>query len=312
MFRAVMTAGSATKAARLLSVSQPAVSQALKRLEERAGVDLFQRARGKLLPTREAIALLAEVQRHFVGMDQIEHRIGTLKQLSAGRVRIASFPGLGVGFLPRVLADMPEECSRTLVSLQVMGSHEVRATVLRGEVELGMVADDVQVGGIEHAPFARYFGLVALPAGHPLASCSMITPVQLARYPFISLNPDDVVSLRLDAICRAHGVQLRTAMETSYTITICELVRNGIGIAIVNPVTACDYRGTGIVFRPFSERVEFAALTVWPAGAPLSAFARSFLANMRKRLQADMDALRASMPAAARKIVLHSFQGSDD
>ncbi|WP_229487537.1 LysR substrate-binding domain-containing protein [Pseudoduganella lutea] len=312
MFRAVMTAGSATKAARLLEVSQPAVSQALKRLEERAGIDLFQRVRGKLLPTREAVALLNEVQRHFVGMDQIDHRIGTLKQLSAGRVRIASFPGLGVGFLPRVLADMPEECAGTLVSLQVMGSQDVRATVLRGEVELGVVADDVQVSGIEHSLFARYFGLVALPAGHSLAECSVITPVQLARYPFIALNPDDVVSLRLDAICRAHGVKLRTAMETPYTITICELVRNGIGIAIVNPVTACDYRNSGLVFRPFSERVDFAALTVWPAGALLSTFARAFLGAMRKRLDVDMGTLSSSMPAAARKVVLHQFQGTRD
>jgi len=51
MFRAIMTSGSASKAAQLLGVSQPAVSQALARLEGHAGMQLFHRVRGKLHPT---------------------------------------------------------------------------------------------------------------------------------------------------------------------------------------------------------------------------------------------------------------------
>jgi len=66
------------------------------------------------------------------------------------------------------------------------------------------------------------------------------------------------------------------------------------------------------VMTPFSERVEFAALTVWPAGAPLPSFVRALLATMRKRLETDMEALRASMPPAARKVMLHQFQRSQD
>lgn len=308
IFRTVMTSGSATKAARLLGLSQPAVSLALRRLEKHAGLDLFQRAGGKLRPNQEAHALLAEVQRHYVGMDLIEHRIRTLSQFGAGRVRIASFPGLGIGFMPRVLADLGPQRERSLVSLQVMGSQDVRDCVLRGEAEFGLVADDVSVSGLEHALFAHYFGVVALPAGHPLAAQDVVTPRQLARYPFVSLNPGDTVSVRLDAICRAHGVQLRTAIESTYTISLCELVRSGIGIgiAIVNPVTACDYLGTGLVFRPFSERLDFTALTVWPPDQPASPFVRALPAAMRKRLEADMARLAAQMPA--RGVTLHQFQ----
>ncbi len=311
IFRAVMTAGSATKAARLLGLSQPAVSLSLRRLEQHAGIDLFLRTGGKLLPTPEATALLVEVQRHFVGMEVIEHRLRTLQQFGAGRVRIASFPGLGVGFLPRVLADLAKERERSLVSLQIMGSQDVRNRVLRGEAEFGLVADDVSVSGLEHALFAQYFGVVALPAGHPLAARHVITPKQLARYPFVSLNPEDAVSVRLDAICRTHGVQLQTVAESPYTISLCELVRNRIGIAIVNPITACDYVQAGLVFRPFSERLDFAALTVWPSAQPMSQFIRALLGGMRKRLEADMQMLRGQMPAGAGDIVLHRFQRTD-
>lgn len=308
IFRTVMTSGSATRAAKVLGLSQPAVSMALRRLEERAGLELFQRPGGKLQPTQQAQALLAEVQRHFVGMDVIEQRIRSLKQFGVGRVRIAAFPGLGTGFVPRVLADLAAAGARSMVSLQVMGSQDVRSQVLRDEVELGIAAQDISTAGVEHALFAHYFGVVALPAGHLLARHNVITPKQLARHPFVALQPDDAVSLRLDAICRAHGVQLQTAVETSYTFSLCELVRNRIGIALVNPVTAVDYLDAGLVFRPFSERLEFTALTMWPAGRPLSPFVRQMLCAMRARLQADMDGLRATMPSGAGKVALHQFQ----
>ncbi|WP_313632069.1 LysR substrate-binding domain-containing protein [Massilia timonae] len=308
IFRTVMTSGSATRAAKVLGLSQPAVSMALRRLEERAGLELFQRPGGKLQPNQQAQALLAEVQRHFVGMDVIEQRIRSLKQFGAGRVRIAAFPGLGTGFVPRVLADLAAAGTRSMVSLQVMGSQDVRSQVLRDEVELGIAAQDISTAGVEHALFAHYFGVVALPPGHPLARSSMVTPKQLARHPFVALHPDDAVSQRLDAILHAHGLQLQTVVETSYTFSLCELVRNRIGVALVNPVTAVDYLNAGLVFRPFSERLEFTALTMWPAGRPLSPFARQMLGAMRARLQADMDGLRATMPPAAGKVALHQFQ----
>jgi len=307
IFRVVMTSGSATRAAKVLGLSQPAISMSLRRLEEQAGISLFRRTGGKLQPTQEAAALLLEVQQHFIGMEVIEHRLRTLKQFGAGRVRVASFPGLGVGFLPRVLAELKEERERTLVSLQVMSSRDVRRSVLRGEVELGLVADDVPVSGLEHTLFARYFGVVALPAGHPLAASSVITPAQIARHPFVALNPDDTVSMRLDAICRREGVQLRTAIETTYTISLCEMVRNGIGIAIVNPITAFDYLHAGLVFRPFSERLDFEARTVWPAGHAHASFVRALLPAMRARLAANMQALRDHMPSMPGHLELYSF-----
>lgn len=311
IFRTVMTSGSATRAAKVLGLSQPAVSLALRRLEQRAGLELFQRLSGKLQPTQQAQALLAEVQRHFLGMDVIEQRIRSLKQFGAGRVRVAAFPGLGAGFIPRVLADLAQADAqadvRSMVSLQVMGSQEVRSQVLRDEVELGIAAQDVSTVGVEHALFAHYFGVVALPAGHALARNKVVTPKQLARYAFVGLNPDDAVSLRLEAICRSHGVQLQAAVETTYTFSLCELVRNRVGIAIVNPVTAVDYLDAGLVFRPFSERLAFTALTMWPAGRPLSPFVRRLPGAMRARMQADMDRLRASMPAGPQEIVLHQF-----
>lgn len=98
VFRAVMNAGSTSKAAGLLGISQPAVSQAIRRLESAAGFRLFERVRSRLVPTQEAMALMRDVDRYFIGFEVIEHRIRSLRSYGLGQMSIASLPALGTGF----------------------------------------------------------------------------------------------------------------------------------------------------------------------------------------------------------------------
>jgi DNA-binding transcriptional LysR family regulator len=295
IFRAVMTAGSASKAARLLNITQPAISQSLRKLESHAGIPLFQRSRGKLYPTHEAAALLNEVNRCFVGMDAIEHRLRSLRQFGIGRVRLASLPGLGMGFLPRVLGAASLAERKITVSLQIMGSREVRARLLAREADIGLMADEVPLSGLEHSVFSRTCGVVALPLHHPLAAKRMITPADLAPYPFLSLNPEDGAGQRLQAILNRHDVLLNTVVETPFTISLCELVRQNVGVAIINPVTAFDYMGRDIVLRRFSERLEYIFNLAMPAASPLSPFAQQLLGIMRTHLQQDLLALEKEL-----------------
>ncbi|MHA4867666.1 hypothetical protein ACXZ1M_08185 [Duganella sp. PWIR1] len=103
-------------------------------------------------------------------------------------------------------------------------------------------------------------------------------------------------------------MELRTEVECPFTISQCELVRNKVGIAIVNPITACDYLHAGLVFRPFSERLTYTSLTVKPAGQPASSFVRVMLGAMRKRLEVDMHTLAQAMDGGEHAGALHSFQ----
>lgn len=290
-----MQTGSASKAARLLNVSQPAVSQSLRRLEDYAGLPLFQRLRGKLHPTQEAAALLSEVNRCFVGLDAIEHRLRSLRQFGVGRIRIACMPGLGIGFLPRVLKTMDLSTRKITVSLQIVGSRQVRERLIACESDIGLLAEEVTLAGLEHSTFVRYEGVVALPVGHPLANKPVVHPRELVRYPFIALNPEDASSQRLDAIFQAHGVRPDVIVETPYTISICEMVRQGLGVGVINAVTAYDYLGRGVVLTRFSERLEYHLILAMPSGQPLTSFAQQLLSAMRVRIEDELTELRASL-----------------
>jgi DNA-binding transcriptional LysR family regulator len=292
VFRAVMTAGTASKAAQVLGVTQSAVSQALVRLERQAAMPLFDRARGRLRPTSAAEALLSEVNRCFVGLEAIEHRLRSLAKFEASRVRIAALPGMGMGFLPRVLRDMELAERQQTVSLQIMPSADVRGLLLEKGCDLGLMAEDASSAGLETSLFARYEGVVALPVNHPLASRRVVRPVDLARFPMISLNPEDAASQRLNAIFRQHGVVPKILVETPYTVSICELIQQGVGIGVVNSITAADFVGRGVALRRFSESLPYSVTLAMPPGQTMTEFASRLLSKARIRLEAELQKLR--------------------
>ena len=291
IFRTVMTSGSASKAAALLGISQPGVSQCLRKLEVRAGLALFQRVRGRLVPTPEAQALHAEIERSFVGLDAIEHRLRSLRQFGVGRLSLASYPAFGMGFLPRVLARYGLLKRETTASLQIMSSRDVRARVLAGQCDLGLMADEASTVGMEHSEFARAAGVVVMPARHKLARKQVIEAHDLSGVPFISLNPEDAARRRLDAAMALHGEQIRTVVETPYAITACELVLRGVGLGIVHPLTALEGAERGLVLRRFALEVPFSCILALPPGKPMSEQVQVFVGDMRRQLGVDMRAV---------------------
>ena len=294
-FRALMRSGSTRKAAALLGVTQPAISQSLKRLEMQAGLLLFQRSGGRLLPTPEAHALMLEIDRVFIGMDAIEHRLASLRNFGVNQLDISCYPAFGLGFMPRVLARLRQQTAThhwPTVSLQILSSKDVKSRVASGLSDFGLLADEMALEGLEHSTFARFPGVVVMPPGHALARFKTIKPAQLAEVSFLALNPEDASRRRLEATMAEHGASLRIAVQTPYAASICELALRGLGVGLVNPITALDYAERGLLVRKFSMDVSFACLLALPAGKVLSTTAREFLSLMRLQLRDDEQRLR--------------------
>jgi DNA-binding transcriptional LysR family regulator len=294
-FRAIMASGSARKAAALLGVTQPAISQSLKRLETEAGFPLFQRLRGRLHPTPEAQALMVDVERMFVGLGSIEHRIRSLREYGLDQLQLACYPAFGLGFMPRCLKKLiagskPE--ARPHVSLQVLSSKDVRERVMSGQADFGLMADEVSLEGVEATTFARFPGVAVMKKGHALARHKHIRPQQLAEVPFLALNPEDASRRRLEASLAEHGVNLSVLVHTPYAASVCEMALHGLGVGIVNPVTALDYADRGLVIRRLSVDVMFSCYLAVPAGKVLSGTAKRFLSLMRSQLEEDERKLR--------------------
>ncbi|MCR8956935.1 LysR substrate-binding domain-containing protein [Variovorax sp. S2] len=289
-FRALMRAGSTRKAAALLHVTQPAISQSLKRLEAQAGMVLFQRTGGRLVPTPEARALLTEVERVFIGMEAIEHRMRSLRDFGTNQLELSCYPAFGLGFMPRALERLKAQRGDSpwpQVSLQVLSSKDVRDRVAKGISDFGLMADELSLEGIDHSTFARFPGVVVMPQGHALARFKRIEPEQLAQVPFLALNPEDPSHRGLEAALAERGVALRVMVQTPYAASVCEMALRGLGVGLVNPITALDYAERGLVVRRLSVDVFFSCVLAMPAGKVLSTTARDFLSLMRRQLAED-------------------------
>ncbi|HJE70670.1 LysR substrate-binding domain-containing protein [Pseudomonas oryzihabitans] len=293
VFRVVMNAGSTSKAAQVLGISQPAISQSIRKLETSAGLQLFQRAHGRLIPTEEAQALMIDVDRLFIGMDAIEHRIKSLRRFGTGRLAIAVHPLVGNAFMPRVLAEFDLMQRDIRVSLRVQSSREVHQEVSAGLCDFGVMADEMPAAGLEHSEFLNERGVIAMPQGHPLARKSCISARDLANCEFIALNPEDSSRRRLEVALDSAQVALNVRVETAYLHTICNLVLRGTGIAFINPLAAIDFVGRGLVIRPFELDIRTRSLLVFRPGKPLSDTARQLLKVMRIQLARDLEFTRS-------------------
>jgi DNA-binding transcriptional LysR family regulator len=277
IFAAVMRAGTASKAADLLGITQPAASRALAELETSLGFLLFDRIRQRLLPTPEAWQLYRTVEASFRGLDTIKAEAARIRDQGTGRLRIASLSLLGSTLVPRAIGRFRLRHPDISVTFHVLLSRGVRDLVASGQFDVGLAADEIDTTGITHQLFLSPSAMIAMPVGHPLAAKSTITPVDLSGHPFIAYVPEDRARQRLEAILDQAGVKLNVVVETIYASTVCSLVIEGVGIGLVSPYVLSALDRSRIVLKPFEPSVQIRTLLILPPDKPKSLLVRDFI-----------------------------------
>ena len=122
VFNAIMLTGSVSAAARLINITQPAVSRTLQHAELQLGFPLFQRAKGRLTPTTEALTLYPHIERLFAQLDEVQRLAANLRAGSdTGELRILSVLALSYEVLPRALVRNGSVALNDLVDRPVIG-----------------------------------------------------------------------------------------------------------------------------------------------------------------------------------------------
>lgn len=281
VFRVVMTNGTTARAAEVLHVSQPAISKMIQELERSLGFPLFQRLKGRLHPTPEGQLFFREVEHAFAGLAHLRGAAARIRDFGSGEIRIASLSALSTNVLPRALHVFMKRNPNIAVTFQARMSSTVRDLVASGQFDLGIVADEIDRTGVEVADFARFRVAVAVPDGHPLESYETLRPEDLADHPFIALAPEDTTRGEAEEAFQSAGVKMRTVMETPYSTTICAMVAAGIGIGLVDPLTAEPYIGRGLSLKRFEPALHFRTLLITPPNRMASRHLQEFIADLR-------------------------------
>ena len=284
-FRALMLTGRTTRAAEALHITQPAVSRLVRDLQESLGLVLFQKQGNRLVPTREALALYAEVERSYVGLERIARSARELGERRAGTLRIAAMPALSNGVLPRFTGEFLRERESLDVALFGLVSLTVLDWVVSDQCELGFAAAPIEHPAVrvERMPAARY--VAVLPPGHRLAARRVLRPHDLAAEPFVAIGPTTPSTYRVADVFSAAGITRRIRVETPLSAIACALVASGVGVSIVDPFTASEYEAQGVVARRFEPALEFQVAALYPATRTLSPIARDFVDGFARHIE---------------------------
>lgn len=281
VFRAVMTAGSVTGAAALLHTSQPTLSRDLARLEQLLGYALFERERGRLRATARARMLFDEVERSFQGLARVVERAQALGRSEDAELSLLSLPALSHALLPGALQSLLADHPSARVAITPAEPPLLDAWMSEQRFDLGLAELATPLPGVRVEPLLQADEVAALPADHPLASRQRLALRDFAGQDFISLADDDPYRREIDARFEASGVARRLRLQTHSAVAVCELVRAGLGIAIVNPLTAAACAGLGLVVRPLAVSIPYRVSALIPLHRPAQPLVDALLSALR-------------------------------
>ncbi|NDW43857.1 LysR family transcriptional regulator [Ruegeria sp. PrR005] len=287
-FHAIIETGTVTGAAGRLGVSQPAISNLLAQLERRTRLKLFERNRGRLLPTPEAMVLYDEIDTVMRGLVHVNQAVVDLQNQKAGQLQVATNHAMAFGFMPGEIARFAADKPNLTVAFQSQYSAKIQEWVMAGLFEIGICELPVRHDGLEAKPF--FFEILcALPDHSPLARHEVLTPSLLDDQPFIVMGADHMVTRRAREAFHNEGATLRIRCQTDLFRNALNLVKQGLGVTLVDPFTVATDPQQGYVLRRFTPRILLDVIIVTARGRPISAIGAQFL----EQVSASMAALAA-------------------
>jgi DNA-binding transcriptional LysR family regulator len=298
-FRATMLTGSVTEAAKLMAVTQPAVSRLLRDLQALLKMALFEKRGSGLVPTAAATALYMEVERSFVGLERITAAAEEIRGRRTGTLRIAALPALSNGYLPRLAGRFL--MARPNLNLSFFGviSPMVIDWVLNHQCDIGFAEVPIAHAGLPSVRLPALPRVAILPAGHRLAAKATLAPRDFEGETFVSLSAGSSGRHQVDQVFSRDDVRRVLRVETSLSEIMCGMVSSGLGVAICDPFTAREFEGRGIVVRGFTPRIDFEFAAVFPPQRSPSPVALDLVEALRQALD-EMSAGRTDAYDQAR------------
>lgn len=276
VFRAVMLADSLTAAGRQLRMSQPAVSKAVRRMEDLVGFSLFQRGRGRAQPTPEALNLFREVERVFHSVAIVEKYARDLKESKAGVLTLACTPTLSCSFVAEAIARFRRERPRVRIWLQVTKTKEILDLAGSGRIDLGVIFTPGDHAGVTTIPLFETSLVCVMAPGHPLAAREEICPSDLAGEAIIANIQSAPIHELLGEAFATLDLDQKVMIGSNYTFSACALAMKGCGVAIVEPMGVSEVFPQAVQ-RPFSPGIRIVPRVVHGRHVALSRTACAFL-----------------------------------
>lgn len=278
VFRAVMFAGGVNSAAELLHVSPPAISKVLAQAAKASGLVLFERVKGRLIPTPEAHQLYAEVDQLWRGVEKVRDVSRELAGPAHANLRIVCSASLAPFLVSRTVARLYERIPRLQCRVQVFSPDILNQALLDRSTHIGVVLQPH-----DHPNLATVKGYqcglaCVMRSDHPLARRKLIRPADLEGERVISSPESTPFGQTLMRAFGSAAPRMHRDFEATSSTTACWFAQAGVGIAVVDRVSIAGGLLAGLEVRPFQSAEKLSVRILRNRYRPMSVVERAFVA----------------------------------
>jgi DNA-binding transcriptional LysR family regulator len=177
--------------------------------------------------------------------------------LSTGRLRLACLPALAHALVPQALLHFSQALPEASVNVVPLEAPWLEQALSEQRFDLGLSETTEAPTGVALRALLKVNEVAVLPAGHRLCKKAVLQPQDFANERFVSLAEGDPYRRAIDAMFLQANVQRVTPFETASAAAVCAMVQQGLGLAIVNPLTASAMAGPQLMVRPISVAIPF-------------------------------------------------------
>ena len=281
VFNAVMLTGTVSGAARLISVSQPAVSRILQHAELQLGFALFQRSKGRLIPTPEALSLYPHIERLFSQLDEVQRLAANLKTGEGVKeLRILTVLALSYEILPHAVKLFRVKHPDMPISVKALHSPQIVSALALQEADVGFLFSPAAHSALAQEHLADGHMVCIAPKGMlsaRLLKRGNVTLADLLKVPVIGLDVLDPIGRSLNQACRESGVGLQFQITVQTYHSALALAHHGLGVALVDTCTAASADRTRVDVLALEPSILVPIKALLPAGKPGSVAVRAFV-----------------------------------
>jgi DNA-binding transcriptional LysR family regulator len=235
VFRAVVRTGTLVAAADALAISQPTISRMVLRIEDQVGARLFDRVKGRLKPTREALRILTEVDRAFDDLQAAIGRAVRVPPAGIGSLRIGTSPSVGRHLVPTAVATLTERHPHLALRLDVLSVAQILPYLTDQQGDVVVTLFPLLHQGIVTTPLGRGAPVLVIPrAWRDLGA----EPQAFATQPWIVFETLSVHGGMLQRVLRDHGIEPERLHVVRFAESAIALAEAGVGATIVDSFSA--------------------------------------------------------------------------
>ncbi len=267
-FRATIITGTMSAAADSLKTSQPTVSRLISELETELKLQLFRREKGRIHPTHEGLEFYRRVDKVHDAFASLKNVAQDLRESGFREVRIMATPAVSMAIVPALMEQLV--CSHPDISARLITVDKKSYFEAKCENSFDIFIGNKMgfEGGTEQVELGTVDFICAVPKGHRLAKSAIITLADLEGEHVISqLDDDNRLFLQHERLFEEHDIAMKRNIYADTSSTAYHMVARGMGLSVLEPLTAPLWIGNGVAIRPFRPKLSYSFVAGIKPGA---------------------------------------------